>query len=230
MKRSRILWGLGFVAVSLLLILNAVGVTLGLPDGIPIWKIVLSVIFVVCVVNSLIKLKIPEIFFPLTFIVMLFEKEIAGLLGIQDGDIASVWGFLLVALLLTIGSALLLPRRLFRKRAKVNIKVNNTRHGNNIYYVDCANPVNEHIENNLGACDVFFANPELYDGNGVVSIENNLGSVTVHVPIEWNVISKMENNLGSVEIPKSETVEGAKSIRLVGDNNLGKVSVVFGFQ
>lgn len=227
MKRTRILWGIGLVAVALLLILNAVGVTLGLPADIPIWKIVLAVGFAVCVVNSIIRLKIPEIFIPLTFIAMLFEEEIAELFGVADGDIASVWEFLLVALLLTVGSALLLPKRLFRKKAGVKVNVNHHHAGKNIYYIDCGNPVSEHIENNLGTCDVFFANPELYDGNGSVCIENNLGSVTVHVPVEWNVISKMENNLGSTEIPQSESLEGAKSIRLIGENNLGKISVVY---
>lgn len=225
MKRTRILWGLGFIAVSILLILNAVGVTLELPENFPIWKIVLAAIFTLWALSSLIKLKIPSIFFPLTFVVMLFENEIAELLGIEDGNIASVWGFLLIALLLTIGSALLIPKRLIKKKfSGHHCKLSK---GNNIYYIDCSRPVDESIENNLGACDIFFANPELYDGNGVLRIENNLGSTTIHVPSDWNVISKMENNLGSVEIPRKENELCTKGIVLAGENNLGKINVVF---
>ena len=110
---SALYWGVAFIAVALLLIFNAVGVKAGFLDigGLPVLRIVLGVLLLSCVVWSLCKGKVAQIFFPLAFIALLFEKEIARLFGAQDENLYSVWLVLGVAALLTAGVALLLPSR-----------------------------------------------------------------------------------------------------------------------
>jgi hypothetical protein len=239
MKSSKFIWGIALVAVAVLLLLNAFGITLGLPESIPLWRILLGALCAVWTISELIKLNIPGIFFPLTFIVMLFERELAVALGIhtETGDIASTWLFLLIALLLTVGTSLILPRAL---RGHGFIKIGDTvkhkfgKHvghvdrigGRSVRYIDCSNGISEDIENELSACEIYFINTAAYDGNGTLTLNNDLGSIILHVPADWIVTTSIENSLGSIKIPH-QAAEGGKILHLKGDNSLGSIVVLF---
>ena len=110
MKRQSIFWGVAFICTAILIIVDAVGTGLGFLDSIPVIKIILGVLCLCWIVNELYKKQLPHIFFPLSFIFMLFEKEIAGLCGFENGEIISNWLVLLCALLLTIGTSIILPK------------------------------------------------------------------------------------------------------------------------
>ena len=79
MKKSKIFWGSMFITIGVLLILNIFGVTFGLPESIPVWRILLGLIFLGITVDSIINRRIYLIFFPLAFTAALFEKELAWL-------------------------------------------------------------------------------------------------------------------------------------------------------
>ena len=115
MKRTKILWGISLLAMAALIVLEILGVDFGLPDSISLRRLLVAVFFGTVALSALIRLRLPQIFFPLIFIVMLFEKELADLLGLPDGNITSVWVFLLIGLLLTAGTAILFPSRLRRR-------------------------------------------------------------------------------------------------------------------
>lgn len=222
MKKSRIFWGIGLLAIAILLILDTVGVTFGIPEEISVWQIIFGGIFVFIAIRSLIKLKFWGIFFPLTFTIMIFEKQLASLLRLESGDIASTWEFLLVALLLTIGAALLTPKR----RSKNTNHSKNGHKGNRTHYIDCSANVGEFIENNMGFCEVFFTNTQMYNGNGSVRLENNLGRINIHLPKDWTASINIENNLGSVDSPDITSASGLKTLNIMGENNLGKISII----
>ena len=233
MKRkqtSTIVWGIVLIAIAVLLLLNALGVKLGLPTDISPWRLLLGAGCVIWVLNELIKLNIPGIFFPLTFIVMLFEREIANALEINEGtgEIASTWLFLLVALLLTVGTSMLLPRFLKGHSvfsARINGKIPKIG-GRAVQYIDSTEGFHETVENNMSTCEVFFTNVASYMGNGTLTVENNMGCVIIHVPDDWYVSSSIENNMGSVKIPhQSDGVK--KHLNVCGDNNMGSVVVEF---
>lgn len=228
MKTSKIILGIGFVIIAILLILNAVGITFGIPEEIAVYKIILGGVFITFAIKDIIKLKIYRIFFPLTFTVMLFEKHIASLIKSGSSDIASAWEFLLIALLLTVGAYLLTPKRIRKKHSfKCNIGQASRR---NTYYIDCSKNVNEHIENNMGFCEVFFTNIQMYSGNGIVNLENNMGRMEIHLPKDFTADIKIENNLGNIDIPEPINNSGFKilnSISISGENNLGQITVVY---
>ena len=120
MKKTRIFWGISLLLVAALLILDVLGVSLGLPENLPVWRIILAAIFFCAAIDEVIKGRIHGIFFPLTFIVILFEKELAALMGIESSDIASFWVFMLIALLLTIGFSLVCPNFHRKNKSKIN--------------------------------------------------------------------------------------------------------------
>ena len=242
MKRTKILWGISLLAMAALIVLEILGVDFGLPDSISLRRLLVAVFFGTVALSALIRLRLPQIFFPLIFIVMLFEKELADLLGLPDGNITSVWVFLLIGLLLTAGTAILFPSRLRRRlidglRRKKVKKTEPPRTeraaqkkkpgGHSVHYIDCNETFEEHVENNLGSCEVFFTNTASYVGNGILRVENNMGQTVLHIPETWCVISSIENNMGAVHIDRQNGMTGAKQITLTGENNMGSVRVEF---
>lgn len=234
---KRIFWGITFIIFAILLVLQAVGVTVNIFNVIPLWKLFLCVVVIYWIIEQLIKRNFSLVFFSIAIIAIVFEEELALLLKIEGGDIAPWWGFLLVAFLLSTGLSLLTKRT---NIIKIGRGENNSTNGtfkskntitSSVVYIDCASennqPLNEHIENDLGAFSVYFVNTEAYKGGGVLNVDNDLGSITIYIPKDWVVTNKIDNTLGHVEIPKPMTNEKQKNLLLTGDNDLGKITVQY---
>ena len=232
--KKNLLWGLAFIAAAILLILNIAGINFGLPENLPIWKIIISVAFLAWIIEQLTKKNFALVFFPLAFIVMIYEAEIAHFAGIESGDLASTWTILLIALLLTIGMGLLTKEFSFTiqtngekrvytgKEAKKKYK--ELRESNSVYYIDCSEEIDKTIELSIGKAEVFFTNADLYSGNGKIEIENNLGNMIFHIPENWYIDCNIDNSLGSVKFCNPQSInENTKRISITGSNNLGKV-------
>ena len=218
MKKSKLFWGIVFISIAVLLILNIFGVTFWLPETIPAWKILLGLLFLGISIDSMICRRIYLIFFPLSFILILFEKELAKLFHFKTGNIATTWTFLTIAGLLTLGFLLVLPKKM---------KINPSGMGSSIRYIDCSVHFNETIENNLSSCELFFTNTDRYTGNGSITIDNNMGAVILNIPNDWYVISTVENNMGTVNMPKRNEISGIKRLEIKGTNNMGAVNIKY---
>ena len=205
-----VFWGIAFVLAAVLIIFDAVGV---MPD-LPLTKIVLGVVCFAWAVKELVKLNISKIYFPLAFLFMIFEAEIAGFFGL-DENIISNWLLLLAALLMTVGTGLIFGKEHFRS-GHANA------FGEKIRYIDCAGFKSEYIKNSYGEYHVYFQNVEAYCGGGQIKVENSFGEVVVHVPSDWNVTSRVSNVFG--EVPSQRTGSG-KTLEIVGKNSFGEVGV-----
>ena len=123
---SAIVWGLFIIAIAVFCILQALGVLGGFTSMfgvIPIWKLILGVGLLAIAVRGVVKLKFDEVFVPLGFIFMLFEKNIAFASG-REEDIINNWLVFGCCCLLSIGFGLIFPKRRKRKFKK-KFKVNN---------------------------------------------------------------------------------------------------------
>jgi predicted membrane protein len=250
---AKILWGILLIVVALTLGLQALDVSFGSGalSAFPIWKLILSVILLVCAIRELCKLHYSGFFFPLAVIVMLLNRELAALLHLPRERVASAWLLLLIALLFSMGMEMLLPGRRLRKKAiKINAEDDedetddedeadgedshvekgnhcSARLGEKTLYVDVTTPLHVDVEVHLGSATVYFTNCEQYTGGGVVQIENHLGSVTLHVPSDWFVEDRLDNSLGSVTIPYSACADPQKTLLLTGENHIGNVDVEY---
>lgn len=124
---STIVWGLFIIAIAVFCILQALGVLGGFTSMfgvIPIWKLILGVGLLAIVVSGIVKLKFDEVFVPLGFIFMLFEKNIAFALGLEE-NIINNWLVFGCSCLLSIGFGLILPKRRRRFKIKKNYKIKN---------------------------------------------------------------------------------------------------------
>ncbi len=225
MKKRGIFWGLVLICVAVLLILESIGTGLGLITGVPPLKIILGVACLAWLGSEIYKLNIAHIFFPISFIFLLFEKELASLCGFKSQNIISNWTVILIALLLTIGTALILPKKKADKMSEVFWKGHRIA-GKSTKYIDTAEFVNEHVENNMGATDVYFENAENYNGGGVLNIENHMGALNIHIPKDWTVIERIDNNIGKVKVVQSYGIKSTdKTITITGECHMGTVTI-----
>ena len=238
-KTGKILFGILIIAVAVFLLLESFGVISASGIlSIPFWKLGLSLLLVWQMINELRHMRVYGIFFPLAIIALILEKEISAWMGLADGYIGSTGLILLIALLLTVGFSILIPRswlvrHLGRKGKNKNDylrgewNTHNTHLGSKTVYIDAGKNFYENVGVNLGSAAVYFTNTEAYPGGGVVNLDVNLGSITLYLPTDWTVESKIDNNLGSVSIEESGAADPSKVLLLVGDNNLGTISVKY---
>lgn len=225
----RIFWGVLMIALAVVLILSAVGVGFGLPAGISAGEIILGLLCLSWAVRLCTGRRFTELPLPLIGMVMIFESEIATALNVESGDLAPWWLFVLVAILLSWGLKLLFPRkrrRWFRMNANGNsLHKESTFSGSAVHYFDCSEHFEGSVENNMGSSSVYFTNQELYAGGSTLRVENNLGSLIVHVPGDWCVTTSIDNSLGAIKIDADLEGTGSKLLTIVGENNLGSIVI-----
>ena len=225
MKKNKTFWGLALIAIAVLALLDNFGVIAPLTEAvgeISIFSAIIGILFFMLAVSRLLHGKYHEIFIPLAVTFAMFEKNIAFLLGKEDPNLIRNGVLYLIALLLSVGVALLTGGR----TKPFTFRFHDKKIGRSTVYVDCTNFVSEEIENNMGSCIVHFTGTESYTGGGVLNIENNMGSVIVRVPSSWKIRANMENNMGSVSIPETD-VQNGPSLTLTGENNMGSLRVEY---
>ena len=130
---------------------------------------------------------------------------------------------MLVALLLTVGTALLIPKRKLKKSEKVKEK--KERLGCKNYYIDCSEKVGEYIENNFSVCNVYFTNADQYCDGGSLRIENNFGKVNIHIPERWSTSVNVDSSFGTVYDGGGTIYPNSKNLLIFGENNFGNITV-----
>ena len=231
MKKTRLFWGLGFLLSAVLIILDAIGIipTLrGAAGDVSVFSLIIGFLLLVYTFTLLCKGKISVIFLPLFVIFLLFEKNIAILCGLETESIINNWLALLIALLLHVGFALLLPSRKLgvkRKHSHVSIGREN-RLNTSTVYVDCEHFTPNTISNKLGECTIHFQNTDQYHGDQTLIVSNNLGVMTINVPSSWTLVEDIKNHLGSIETPTYSATEGPV-LYIKGTNHLGSIAIHF---
>ncbi len=235
MKMSKWFWGLGFIVAAVLILLDGTGLLQPLSHaigGVSVLAVFLGLLLVVFIITRLLKGRVASVIFPLAFLFLLFEKNLAFLCG-RPANLIHNGLVLLIALLLTVGVAILFPRGGRRIRAYRTVSRTETYGdraecslGSATVYVDGATLSPGHVENNLGSCRIHFENPGAYEGGGVLYVENNLGAMVIYVPSSWEVNVAVENNLGGTNVP-SPVVTGGPMLTIRGENNLGSLTVKY---
>ena len=227
----KIFWGLGFVLIAVVLILDALGVLARIisPLGeVSIIALIGGLLLLACVLERIIKGKICEIFIPLSLIFMIFEKNIAHVLGFESNDIINNWLLFGCVCLMQLGFSILFSgiRRGKRRNRGDRVFESSGSLGSSVKYINCDGFKYEEIENDLGSYTVYFDNVDKYEGGGVLEIDNNLGSMTINVPSGWHIKMDVENSLGGTSIPSENNYDGP-ILTIKGDNNLGSVSIKY---
>ena len=230
MKTQKLFWGLGFLLAAALIILDVVGVLpplLSSVGDVSIFSLILGLLLLSYALVRLFKGRISAIFFPLAFIFMLFEKNVAFLCGLEDSNIVNNWLVLLIALLLHVGVAILIPsRRMRRGHRRYTVSREENLLSSSTVYVNCTDFTPNIISNKLGECTVHFQNVDQYKGGQTLAVSNSLGSMTINVPVTWTLVTDVDNNMGSIDTPMYSD-NGGPILYIKGENNLGNLEIHF---
>lgn len=216
-SRKSVIVAIILIAAAVLMILNGIGVVQG--DGVELWRIGLGACILAWLMWVLSDKKFNEIFLPLAFLFMLFEPNIARLFDLKGDNIISNWVLLLAALLLQIGFGMLMPG--VRNKNDGTVKASK---GKSTFFVDAAELGEYSVANDFGAASIFIENTDAYRGNGVLRINNKLGSMQINVPASWGVSVNVVNNMGTVNVPTDLSV-GEPKFEIIGENELGTVTI-----
>ena len=232
MKTGKIFWGVGFILLAVIFILDALGVMTPLAStigDISFLSVLIALFLLSYTVVRLRKGKIAEIFVPLAFVFMLFEGNIATICGRENPNIINNWLLFGCSLLLWIGFTILLSGRKSR-RIKIDtdgkIKIN-SHLSSSVKYIDAATFKEKWVENNLGGLVIYFDNADKYEGGAVLHVENNLGSIVINVPSGWRYDETIENSLGCINFTNGKGDPNGPLLIIKGENNLGSISIKF---
>ncbi len=224
---GRIFWGLLLLGVAVVLILEGIGV--GDVYGVSIPGVGLGILLITWLVYLIAKKRYYMVFLPLgLFYTFVVDKPLAKALGVtklsQDGRIVAWWIVLIASLLLCIAFKVLFTKK---NVIDTGVKASEShRLGDSTVYFDAANLHNALITENVGKMNVYIANREQYEGDGIITIRENVGVITLHIPANWAVVNEVHENLGSVSIPENDT-PAEKTITVVVTENVGRIIVEF---
>ena len=218
-SKNSIFWGVVLVGAAVMLILQGVGVNLGY--GVSVWRIILGALCLAWLVDRIIERHFTEIFFPLAFIFLIFEAPIAHAIGRPEDqlDLISNWIVLAAALLLTIGLKAIFTEREGRRSFD--------RLNSSTIYLDGGDLSNSDIHDHMGTVQAFITNKQEYQGGGSINIRDNMGTVKLHIPREWNVTVNAYDNMGRVNVPEQPDRVYDRTVELRIHDNMGTVDVIF---
>lgn len=216
--KNSIFWGIVLILTAVALILDNAGVSFG--DGFSVARIVGGIVLLAWIVSEIVRGKFNRVFFPLAFLFFLFEEPIAlNFLGRtkENTDLINNWIVILAALLLTVGFSILLRKSGLSPVSSVS---------NRVFYVEASGLTDYKVRESVGKTEVYVTNRDRYEGNGQITVEENVGKVVLHLPRTWTVVLQKSDNLGSVQIPPQDA-DNELSITLAVHDNVGSVEVIF---
>ena len=246
---SRWAWGIAFLLVAALLVVNYLGFGFGVLGELSFWSIIFAALAVIVLVSNIASLSIASLPLPLAALYYIFQTPLG---WPQIG----FWPLALVTLLLICGLHILLPRK-FRDGdlIVVNMGGKNSRKRrasgsedsagttvddgdpNNPYigvsfgsatrylHADCLQSAELYC--GFGGMEVYFDNVQLSPEGADVNVSCRFGGVEIFVPSHWRVINDMSATVGSAEVSRKlkSNDENAPTIRLTGHVSFGGVDV-----
>lgn len=244
-KWGRIVWGVGFIAAAIFLVVDQLNL---LPVAIGFWSIFWTVIFTASLITSLFNKNLYGSIFSIAFLLIVYVKPL-------HIEVLSPWTILLVALLASIGLSLV-----FRKSFKPTVIINGERvnanwsdlkndhsfkadnvlndtsfgvNSDNVVisekmsdasrYVHSQNLKTITINSTMGDIDVYLDDARAAGDEVIVNINSSMSDIALYIPKDWQVVNNLQGGFGDVEIDYSKA-DGPKLI-LQGKQNMGDLGV-----
>lgn len=248
-EARRILWGIGFLAAAVFLVLDQMNV---LSFHLGFWSIFWTVIFAAGLISSLAKREIFGTVFSLAFLAIIYANP----LGISR---LAPWTILLVALLVSIGLSILFKRNdVFKSEVFVNGKKVDAKwkdiktrpfhadhfmsdsdeieEGEDIVisqklsdtsrYIHSQNLRSVTVNSFIGDTSIYFDKAQAADDSVVLNLNAAIGDVDLYVPSDWQVINELNASFGDIDYFGHSTKTGTKLI-LRGNKKVGDLEIHF---
>ena len=235
MRKNNIGWGLGFIAVAVLLVANGMGF---LPE-IPWMKVLLTIMFAGFAFKQLFRRHFVGSMLALGCGAWIWDSY----LGIEE---ITPFPLLLAAVFVGIGLNMLFGK----KRRIVTIeknghtvrmdeaRVENWEDGRHVSLENIFNSTNKYVNseafssaefnNVFGSANIYFNNAIIEGGEAKVDLENVFGTLNLYFPSTWRLQVNKESVFGGVNVYGKPSVDpDAPVIRMNAESVFGSVSIYF---
>lgn len=227
MKVKKILWGLFFLLIGTIIIVNRLGY---LEIG-NLFSFVVAMLLVPVFVKGILSVNFPAILFPLAIVGILYSEE----LGITN---ITPWPILLTALFGSIGLSLIFGKHehfgCFCNISKGQTYVNgdedldiDVNFNEVIKYVDSSDFKKGKIDCSFGSAKVYFDKATLNKDGAIVDLDVSFGGVELFIPKEWKVVNNVKIFAGGVDEKNRPNENSDKKITLTGEINFSGVTIIY---
>ena len=243
---SRTLWGIGFIAAGIFLLLDQMHI---INFDLSFWTIIWTVVFVAMGISSIADKSISGTVFAIAFLAIIYAKP----LHITH---LAPWTILIVALLISIGLDMIFKKEnvhgeVFVNGEKVSGKdaktesfhaqhvlsdVDKVETGDDIVisqkisdtsrYIRSQNLRSVTINSFIGDAEIYFDQARAAGESVVMDINASIGDVDIYVPSDWQVVNELNSSWGDIDYFGHSTETGTKLI-LRGSKKIGDLGIHF---
>ncbi len=238
--------GILFLVAAVLIILNALGYTMGIG---PI-EIALTAVLVVCLAKSIVKISFGGILFSVSFLLIIYAEQ----LHIPQSIIP--WPLLLFAMFATIGFNLIFRKSIRYKNFKTKQNAYYKHHGGdvegvgenvfdktsknvdgdyimekNIFggstrYIKSQNLMHADLSNQFGELKVYFDNANITANIATIVVTNSFGETHLYIPKTWNMENHLMATFGSIRDDNDiYQNENGPTVVVEGNVSFGEVKI-----
>lgn len=239
-------WGLVFIALAILILINANG-TLPIFG---IWSWGFTIVFGAAALNSLLTFEEDGLVFSLTVLAYIWREQ----LGLTH---VSIWVFLGVALLIDYGLGLILHplKKKSKKHKHHTIIINgknvsgssqtvgddmattadadvtiNTRMGSVTRYIQSTDFRYATINLSMGEAKVYFDKAQIAVDRAVVEVNGTIGDLALYFPKSWHVQNELGSVIGEINThgtPDPDAATTGPTVLLTGTFKIGDVNIYY---
>lgn len=238
MKKSNIFWGVILILLACLVIISAMGWTM----GIGFWSIVFTVLFIALFIKGIVNLDFSQILFPIAFLCIIWDE----VLGIER---LTPWPVLFAALLGTIGLNLIFGNmkiqikrnrefgeKVFEKNFNKSMNIQEerkeyvkccVRFSSIVKYINSANLQRVDVSAMFGAASLYLDNACAPSGEVLIDVNATFSGIEIFIPRDWRVINKTSATFGGVDENGGSSGAGIVDVVLTGNVNFSGIEIKY---
>jgi len=232
MKNKNWFWGIFFILSAV----SVIAIQTGSFEQIGIQSLLIGAFLVAIIIASLVRLNFFGVFFPMSFLYMIFWQPL-GIIYIN------YWLVILASVLTSIGFSIIFGRRhkhgvrcegrIEGNKQSESIDDNNpnvsVKFGSASKYLHADSLQSGKFYLSFGEMELFFDQVQLAPEGAEIFIDCSFGSVILNIPREWRVIDNMHVTLGEMNNKARATniAEDAPKLTISGNLQLGGVEIKY---
>ena len=247
MKKNNIYWGMIFIIMAALIVVNG----LGLIEGVGVWSIIFTVLFGAALLDGIVRLQATTILFSLAFLAIVWSEQ----LHIES---ITPWPILFAALLGSIGINMIFGKK--NKKWKKDYSGGNHYYSNNssnegkyfdenvnveqdsgevvtceskfagtVKYITSNNLKKVYVRNDFSGMSIYLDKAKVPSKRLEIEIKNSFGGVEIYIPANWIVENELNCSFGGYDEEGTKAPTDAESVKVVikGSANLSGVTIKY---
>lgn len=233
MKKKDIFWGLIFILAAVFIIVDKLGV---FPE-LSVFKIVVTIILIVIMLKSIVRVRFAGILFPIAFLCIIYAEQwnITALTPIP---------VLLTALLGSIGLSMIFKKNNYwynhswshQKEEHFSEVINepdgnvvncSASFGSSMKYINTDNLEKANIKCSFGAMKVYFDKAVINSGHADIYLDVSFSGVELYIPKTWKVIYDVNTTLGGIDEKNRNAGADVPVVTIKGNISFAGVEIIY---